>query len=353
MKLLDRILLEGMQDMNLTLTEYCDKAQNSLFQYFWEEQEGVLQNHYPVRETENWIYWWHAHALDCLIDGYVRTSDPEYLTKIKKEYIGTFTMNGQTFLHNWYDDMEWMALAQLRLWDATGEETYKEQVMHLWEDIKTAWNEQMGGGMAWKKDQTDYKNTPANAPAAILAFRLYQRFHAEEDLHWGTKILDWNIKNLVDPVSGMVWDGKNRLGDGKIDYEWNYTYNPGVVIGALVELYKINRSKETLDTAVKIAREAKRFFADAHEGVLPYEGVDDCGLFKGIFIRYLYLLIEVCPELKDMKEMILFNAHCVIEKGMNENGLIGGSWEKKERESVDLAQHLSGIMLLEAAVRLR
>ncbi len=338
--------------MDLILTEYCNTAQNSLMNYFWEEQKGVLQNHFPVLEHENWIYWWHAHALDCLLDGYVRTGEEKYLANLRKEYQGTFAMNGQTFLHNWYDDMEWMALAQLRLWDVTGEEACREQVLYLWEDIKTAWNDQMGGGMAWKKDQTDYKNTPANAPAAILALRLYQRFGDEEDLHWGTKILDWNIRNLVDPVSGMVWDGLNRLGDGKIDYEWKFTYNPGVVIGALVELYRINGSKETLGTAVKIAKEAKRCYADSQEGILPYEGIDDCGLFKGIFIRYLYQLIEVCPELEDMKEMILFNARCVMERGINEKGLIGGSWKEKEYRCVDLAQHLSGIMVLETAVKL-
>ena len=36
---------------------------------------------------------------------------------------------------------------------------------------------------------------------------------------------------------------------------------------------------------------------------------------------------------------------------MNREGLIGGSWDKPETGTVDLAQHLSGIMVMEMAAR--
>jgi predicted alpha-1,6-mannanase (GH76 family) len=334
------------------IEEFCNQVQESLVECFWSDAEGTFVNHFPARANENWIYWWHAHSLDCLLDAYLRTNDQKYLDRIEKEYRGTFTCNGNTFLHNWYDDMEWMALAQLRLWDATKEDTYKDQVLILWEDIKTAWNDNMGGGLAWKKDQLDYKNTPANAPAAILAFRLYQRFRKEDDLLWGKKILDWNLSNLTDPMTGFVWDGINRLGDKQVDYEWNYTYNQGVVIGALVELYRIEPSEEYVDKAVQIAKVTKELLIDSNHGIIPYEGEDDCGLFKGILVRYLYDLIEIHPQSHDLREMILHNARCVVEKGINEHGLIGGNWEVKETANIDLAQHLSGIMLLEVAAKL-
>lgn len=346
------------------LTEQCEKAQDSLMKNFWRKEEGTFVNHYPIREPEQWTYWWHAQSLDCLLDGYIRSKEEKYLTRINDEYNGTFIKNGNTFLHNWYDDMEWMALAQLRLWDATKNHLYKKQVLLIWEDIKTAWNDHMGGGMAWKKDQLDYKNTPANAPAAILAFRLYQRFYKEDDLVWGEKILNWNIETLTDPETGFVWDGINRLGDKKIDYDWKFTYNQGVMIGAFVELYKINHSDKRkqqtaspvmnkwMEMAVKIAIETKKSLIDTNHGIIPYEGEDDCGLFKGILVRYLYDLIEIHPGLEDMKEMILDNAQCLIENGINENGLIGGNWEVRETGCVDLAQHLSGIMLLETAAKL-
>lgn len=103
---------------------------------------------------------------------------------------------------------------------------------------------------------------------------------------------------------------------------------------------------------IRVARITKKLLADPNDGILPYEGIDDCGLFKGIFVRYLCELIQIKPELADLKEWLLHNAKTMIEMGINKDGLIGGDWTVKEEECVDLAQHLSGIMLLEMAAKL-
>ncbi len=337
------------------MTEFtfaCDKAQDALEKYYWDKEKQYYEHHYPRLEEEKFVYWWHAHAVDALIDGYLRTNNPVYMERISKELKGVWNYNHQTFIHNWYDDMEWFALALLRLWDVTKNENYKKQALEIWEDVKTAWNEHMGGGLAWQKEQLDYKNTPANAPAAILAFRLYQRFGNEDDLQWGKKIFDWNLENLVDKETGFVWDGINRLGDGKIDYEWEFTYCQGVFMQAALEYFQITGNEVYKDMAIKTAREAKRRLSDANGGIIPYEGPDDCGLFRGIFFRYAYELYKAFPELTDIRDMILHHAEIVAEKGQNSFGLIGGNWEVAETETVDMAQHLSGIMVLEMAIAL-
>lgn len=326
----------------------CDEAQEALWKCFWDEREGVFQNHFPVKEEENWIYWWHAHVLDALLDGYVRTGDSVYLERFEREYEGTYRKNGDSFLHNWYDDMEWMALALLRAFDITGKTAYREQVMLIWEDIKTAWNDHCGGGMAWKKDQRDYKNTPANGPAAILAFRLYERFGDEQDLEWGRKILSWNLEHLMDPETCFVWDGMNRMGDGKIDYEWKFTYCQGVIVGAALAYWQIARDPGYLALAGKVARRAVVELADG-DGIFPYEGPDDCGLFRGIYFRYVCGLVEVSQEFEDLREVILKNARFLAQNGRNRDGLTGGCWERAQEGCVDLAQHLSAVMTLEMA----
>ena len=329
-----------------------DRAQKALLEQFWDAGDVIFRHRLPHDRTERFSYWWQAHAIDALLDGYLRTKDPAYMELIQKELKGTIASNGGTILNNWYDDMEWMALALLRLWDETKEDSYKKRVDILWRDIQSAWNSHMGGGMAWRKDQIDYKNTPANAPAAILAFRLYQRFRNEEDFAWGKKIFEWNRDNLIDPETFYVWDGMNRLGDGKIDYEWAFTYNQGVMIGAAVEYYRITGDKQHLDLAVNIAQESKRRFGDPNGGVFPYEGKDDCGLFRGIFFRYLAELLMEAPEETELYDMLLKNAQSVAEKGMSDTGVIGGHWDKQPGEQVDLAQHLSGVMVLEMAAKM-
>lgn len=329
-----------------------NRAHEALQKWYWDEKKQHYEHHEPRKEEEPFVYWWHAHTVDALLDGYLRSGDKVYMERIKNELTGTWRANHNTFLHNWYDDMEWMALALLRLWDLTKDEACKHQIFLIWEDIKTAWNDHMGGGLAWQKKQLDYKNTPANAPAAILAFRLYQRFAGPEDLEWGERIFRWNSDNLVDPETGFVWDGMNRLGDGRIDYEWEFTYCQGVFMQAALEYYHITGEEAYYEMAVRTFKEARRRLVDSESGIIPCEGPDDCGLFRGIFFRYCY---ELYAEKKneEIRSLILHHAKAAAEKGMNEKGLIGADWERPETETVDLAQHLSGIMVLEMAAKCR
>src|SRR5690625_7633801 len=85
---------------------------------------------------------------------------------------GVRIQNGNTFLHEYYDDLEWNALAMLRAYQVTGVEGFKNDVDTIWQDVKKGWHSIVGGGIAWRKSQLYYKHTPANAPAAIMAARL-------------------------------------------------------------------------------------------------------------------------------------------------------------------------------------
>ncbi len=331
-----------------------DIAQDELVAHFWNSQLGIMDQQVPCGGdcNDHFIYWWHAHVIDVLTDGYERTRNSKYLERIDLVIAGVQKLNGDTLIHNYYDDMEWMALALLRVYDVTQRDIYKAHTLALWANIQTAWNDQMGGGMAWKKDQLDYKNTPANAPASILASRLYQRFHKEEDLHWAQRIYHWNKDNLVDPSNGFVWDGLNRLGDGKIDYDWAYTYCQGVFIGAGIELYQITGERIYLDDAVRTAETALLHFVNRDSGMLPNEGLDDCGLFKGIFVRYLHQLLDIRPEQTNIRSMLLHNATVLWESGRDNRGLISRSWNGHMEEVVQLCAQLSGLMMLEAIASL-
>lgn len=331
----------------------CQKAQEGLYRNFWDKDEGIMRNAVPRDEGEQFCYWWHAHAIDAFMDAYLRTHEPRWIRRIDAELDGVFRKNKGTILNDYYDDMEWMALALLRVWDATGDEKYRGLVLTLWRDIRAAWNDSMGGGMAWRKTQLDYKNTPANAPAAILALRLYERFGSQSDLEWGNRIYEWNKRNLMDPETGFIWDGMNRLGDGKIDYDWEYTYCQGVFIGASLELYRVTRVPAYLEAAKRTAVETKKRFADGNGGILPDEGKGDCGLFKGILVRYLRQLLAVCGESTGVGEMLIRNASALAEKGLSEQGLIGQDWAAQPSGPVELSSQLSGVFLLEAAVDLQ
>lgn len=333
--------------------EIAEYFQTNLYRNYWNERTMILNQWYPNTAdaaNDNFYYWWQAHVIDVLVDGWERSGDPEYLDKIDRLAKGLKVYNGNTFRHNYYDDMEWTALALLRVYDHTGDDWYKNEVMDLWADIRTAWNDRMGGGMAWKKDQLDYKNTPANAPASILASRLYSRFGSEDDLKWATRIYEWNRDNLVDPETGFVWDGMNRLGDGAIYRDWEFTYCQGVFIGAGLELFAITQDIRYLRDAERTARASMARFVDPVTGMLPDEGIDDTGLFKGIFVRYVKLLINRNAEgSREWADILRRNGEKLWNSGKAPvTAIVGPSWERQPEGPVQLSVQLSGLMLVEA-----
>ena len=343
------------QDEPANWAEAADKAQASLITHFWSPNLGYFQKTNTGDTAFN--YWWQAHALDALCDAYSRTKDEKYLTLMSELLEGVKKTNGGTFSNNYYDDMEWMALACLRAYDLTKDEKYKATAEVLWEDIKTGWSDFMGGGISWKKDQRDYKNTPANAPASILASRLYQLSGDEEDLAWAKKIYDWQKENLVDPATGLVWDGKNREGNNQIDKDWLFTYCQGVYIGAGLELYQITGQQIYLDDATRTADYVLNNSTFTENGVLKERGGGDGGLFKGILVRYLTeLALEEDVSEEKRNAYIAFlqkNGEQLWENGTSKPSILFSSdWDTLPKGAVESSTQLSGVMLLEALARL-
>lgn len=336
--------------------ERANQAQAALDSLFWNDAINMYNIETPCPNGEcNTIfhYWWMAHAVDVLVDGLQRTREEWYAERLSALHEGLLRRNGGVWPNELYDDMEWMALAWLRAYQITGQAAYKATALLLWKDIQTGWNEHMGGGIAWQKTQLDYKNTPANAPAAILAARLYQAFGEAENLEWALKIYRWQKEHLVDPATGFVWDGMNRTGDGQIDKEWKYSYNQGVYIGAAVELYRITKDPSYLEDARLTFSAAADELAEVKGGVLPDEGNGDAGLFKGILIRYTAEWVKADVAAVEAVDFLRTNAESLWEQGKSENAaLFGTDWTLSSAGVIQLSSQLSAMKLLEKMAEL-
>lgn len=335
-----------------------EQAQRTLDSQFWNPSISLYDIKTPCPGGAcNTIfhYWWMAHAVETQVDGWNRTGDSIYKQRLAMLHQGLLERNGGEWPNNLYDDMEWMAIGWLRAYLIDQDETYGHTAKLLWEDIKTGWNDHVGGGIAWQKTQLDYKNTPANAPAAILAARLYQVFGKQEDLEWAIKIYDWQKAVLVDPESGFVWDGANRLGDGTIDKDWKFTYCQGVFIGAAVELYKITGEKGYLEDAIRTWQASVEEFASQEANVLPAEGGGDAGLFKGIFVRYAgeLALAMGSGSGSEVADVLYANASSLWSSVSSRGDILFSKrWDESLEEEIELSTQLSGVILLETAAAL-
>ncbi len=333
-------------------------ATHSALDTFWLASQGYYSDVKQKPSDPDFHYWRNAHVIDVLLDAFERTGDSLYTQRVDRLVDGIFRANGQRWRNNYYDDMEWMALALLRASDLTGKIRYYDIARLLWQDISMGWNSSQGGGIAWKKDQRDYKNTPANMPACILAARFFQGHNNPNDFEWALKLFEWQRLHLVDPETGLVWDGINRTGDGKVDKEWKFTYCQGVYVGAAAELFRITQKEKYLEAACRTAdwvvNDSLHF---SRSGILRPEGTGDGGLFKGIFVRYLEQLIAIeslDPERKARYRAYLLHNASALVSAYGENPFLGDRWDAPQSEAIkhSLGTQLSGIMLLEAVNRM-
>lgn len=294
-------------------------------------------------------YWWCAHGIDVLVDGYLRTRSPIYKTRIDNLLTGIRSFNGNTFSNNFNDDMEWLGIACVNAYLATADHKYLSLADTLWNDIIRSYS---NNAINWKKDCVGCKNTCANTPAVILAVRLYRITGDAGQLQKAQDIFAFVKNNLVDPVSGAVWDAKN-VNTGHIG-KAVYSYNEGTYIGAAWELYKITGDTGYLNQAVRAAEYAMN--NRRPNGLLfgDETGSGDGGLFKGIFMRYFALLAKegnLPPATRDRyTAAILFAGNTLRTQGINTStNLVSTRWWVPPTTIPDYSTQLSGVMMIELA----
>ena len=342
---------------------------NTVKEYTWaataDSMQAATYNTYLSSEgtfgqdntgNSTFHYWPNAHVLHVLVDGYNRTNDVSFLSKMKALVRGIKTRNGNSYDNVFNDDMIWLANSSVRAYNATNDEEYLQVSELLWEQIKLSWSDDIfGGGITWKKDTPFQKNAVSNGPAAVLALRLYEVYNNPQELQWAKKIYDWQKNTLVDPDTGLVWDGITiENGETVINKDWIFTYNIGTYIGAGLKLYQATGENQYLNDAVKTARSMLTSSQLTSEGILKDEGQGDGGLFKGILVRYLTQLI-LEPDVsesdkKDFAAFLNFNARKFYDNGLSRPAMLSSAdWGRAPGTRTDLTTQLSGLMLIEAA----
>lgn len=192
------------------------------------------------------------------------------------------------FINDYYDDEGWWALAWIRAFDVTGKSAYLSVAESIFADMRGGVNSTCSGGIWWNKDRT-YKNAIANelylSVAASLANRVPGSSRAMY-LDIGKTQWAWFRGSGMINDNNLVNDGLDIYANGTCvnNGETTWTYNQGVVLGGLVELYKATGNSSLLDEAVAIAEAAINALSVG--GILHEPCEDDCGAdgsqFKGM-----------------------------------------------------------------------
>ncbi|KAI0186224.1 glycosyl hydrolase [Xylaria flabelliformis] len=234
----------------------------------------------------------------------------------------------ENFLNDYYDDEGWWALAMIRAHDVgvfgLGDQKYLEAAMEIFEDMKGGASK--CGGIYWSKVGT-YTNAIANELYLKVAASLANRVPDKKQYYLDIANREWAwFKG-----SGLI-NGDNLINDGLDDSCKNngmatWTYNQGVILGALVELSKASGDKSLLTEASNIATAAIVHLT--RDGIL-YEGCEpDCGAdgvqFKGVFMRNLITLQQAAPQ-DAFKNFLLKNADAIWANDRNSQNQLGPTW---------------------------
>ncbi|GGM47350.1 glycoside hydrolase [Longimycelium tulufanense] len=236
-----------------------------------------------------WNYWWQAHLLDCLVDAQLRKPTRRRMATIRRLIRGVHVRNLNKWVNDFYDDVAWLGLALQRAGALLGE-WHLAALTEIVTQLRTGWTDHAGGGIWWRRND-DFKNVPANGPAAILLLRVAtdgSGVGEPADLARARAIANWIEHNLIDPATGLAWDGLHVAPDGSVrSVEKNvYTYCQGVVLGTYVELADATGEQIWTERAVRTIDAISTHLTD-QGGVLRGHGGGDGGLFTGILARYL------------------------------------------------------------------
>jgi predicted alpha-1,6-mannanase (GH76 family) len=232
--------------------------------------------------------WWQsAVALSTLMTYAQATGDTSHNFAISAAFNDNKSGN---FENTYMDDTGWWGVAWLQAYQMTGNTQYLQMAKTDANYIhQKGWDTTCGGGLWWNTSKP-YKNAIPNELFLELTAGLHNAIPGDTTyLGWANAEWNWfSTKSHLINGNGMVSDQLTNPGCAPTGTTW--TYDQGVILAGLTELYKATGKSSLLSTAQGIADAAILNLNLNGSGVLN-EPCTTCGRdlqsFKGIFVRGL------------------------------------------------------------------
>ncbi|MFE5569550.1 MULTISPECIES: glycoside hydrolase family 76 protein [Amycolatopsis] len=248
--------------------------------------------------------WWNSAAtLTAVIDHARSTGDRRYdwiIARTFERNRGVFAAGERSsdaiegnFASRAIDDSAWWGLAWVAAYDHTGDPRYLSMATTIAAYVHQYWDPgTCGGGVWWDRERT-YKNAVTSGLYLRLAASVHRRTPGDSLwLQRSRTAADWYLASGMINAAGLVNDGLTR--DCRNNGQTVWTYNQGLGIGGLVEIWRATGETRWLDAARRLGDAAVNGTVLTKNGVLTEScdiGQNSCDdnqkQFKGSFMRFL------------------------------------------------------------------
>jgi predicted alpha-1,6-mannanase (GH76 family) len=303
--------------------------------------------------------WWQSgNALQALLDYIEATGDRDYLdvldhtVELQRQPLPWWPEGGGEFRADSTDDTGWWALAMVRAYDLTHRKKYLDIAELDEQYIRDYWDDVCGGGVWWDIPNQTYKNAISIELYIKLAASLHNRIPGDHTyLNNAIEAWEWLRDSGMINAANLVNDGLNTQSGGcDNNGGTTWTYNQGVVLGGLAELYRATDDRTYLSAARRIADAVIASPQLSPSGVLtePCEPAGSCNedqaAFKGIFARNLAELGDVLPR-HPYRDYLRAQARSAYEHARNAQDQYGLSWSAPFDQAT-IARQESAVSLL-------
>jgi predicted alpha-1,6-mannanase (GH76 family) len=247
-------------------------------------------------------WWTSGNQLTAIIDYTRETGDRQYLADIDNTFQKNKASNFSRY--GFFDDDGWWAIVWIKAYDLSKQQAYLDMAKTIFERMAASWDSKCNGGIYWRNNPKDKKNAISNSlfmkVAASLHLRTPGDMGAGSYLDWAERTWTWFKGTGMLRSDKLVIDTLDDLTTCKAE-GGTFSYNQGVLVGALVDLAASTGDAALLDEASAIARATMTSTALTNSDGIMVEpcGIDtkDCWQFKGVFFRHLLELYRVRPAM--------------------------------------------------------
>jgi hypothetical protein len=298
--------------------------------------------------------WWQAAVALSTVETYAQaTGDNSYDAALASAFE---LHSGGDFEDDSDDDTAWWGLVWLQAYDLTHVSSYLSMAETDADYIHEGWGRGCGGGIWWLRNPGYYKNAISNELFLELTAWLHNTISGDvKYLRWAEAEWSWFSRSGMINGSDLVNDGVSGNCENNGAPTW--TYNQGVILAGLAQLYQATGNRSLLTAAERIARAAIDKLTVGGVLTEPCRGAGcaarldrDTQAFKGIFVQDLKVL-AVTAGTSQFNAFFRKQARAIDADDSTESHDFGMSWAGPAAD-VSSATQASALDALVAALDL-